>query len=230
MNNICEYIMSQNYTLKEALQAIEVALQNYSNSKETRGELGELATLYTLFTIHQEFPNITRLYHSVLLEKPNSDWTTELDFVLVTPVAVFVVETKSFYGKTTILKNHKFQVKLNKQIYEYDPVYQNQGHCRTLYEYTYTFMKDASCIKPIVNIFSIGSFVDTRDKQARNAYPVLNVEYLYNYIYRPLNAYRSGQVKPTVNVEKVCEYIDKHNVQSKENMLSHIKRIQSIRK
>lgn len=230
MNKLCQDIISQNYSLQDALGAITLALGQRGVTKEERGELGELAVMYVLLTLQSRYPTITKLFHSVLLRKPNSEWTTEIDFVFVTAFGIFVIETKSFYGSTTILPNHKFQVKNQYGTTDYDVVYQNQGHCKTLYQLTYSYVKSPKVIRPIVTIFSIGDLHDTRDSVNRNLYPVMNVENLYNYINSVLQNAINSHMKPTVNLPKYITTLDKLNIQSDDNMLEHIHRIQTLGK
>lgn len=227
MQPICMSIISQNYTLKDALAVILNTLETKRLSKEERGDLGELAVLYSLLALQKSYGDIFKVYHSVLLKKPNSDWTTEIDFVVVTPFAVFVIETKSFYGDTLVQKNHKLSVKNKYGTKEYDVVYQNQGHCRTLYELIYSSVSKAEVVRPVVTLFSVGTLTDSRNDSARRDYPVMNVTYLLNYIGSFVHNCITQKVKPTINLPKCIDIIDKHNIQSENEMLSHIKRIQT---
>ena len=226
MQAICKSIISQNYILRDALIVIQSTLANKRLSKEERGDLGELAVLYTLLALQQQYQGIMKVYHSVLLKKPNSDWTTEIDFIVVTPFAIFVIETKSYYGHTTILKNHKFNVKNEHYTKEYDVVYQNQGHCQTLYKLIYPYLSSPQVIRPVVTIFSVGTLTDTRDTSSRNQYPVLNVQYLLTYIGSIIKRGLDSHLNPNVNLPKCIEQINKYNIQSEDEMTSHIRRIQ----
>lgn len=218
MNNICDYIVNQNYSLKEALGAIEIALEKGGHSREVRGDLGELAVSYTLLALQERFPE-TKLFQSTLLKKKDgSGWSTEIDFIYVTPFAVFVVEAKSFYGKTIIDKDQKFVVKAGKKVNTYEVLAQNQGHCRVLYEYIYDLIKDAKQIMPVVVIFSVGETKDERSREDRNAYPVLNVSNMYNYIY---NGLVNGKTA-TVDVPSVIRRIQDSDTYSAENMAKHV--------
>lgn len=225
MQPICLKIIQNNYTLQEALTVIYDTLNKQRLSKEERGDLGELAVLYTLLAIQQRYPKYVTIYHSALFKKPKSDWTTELDFIVVTPFAVFVIETKSFYGHTKVLQNQKLEVTNKYGKKEYDVIYQNQGHCRTLYELIYSYVKSPTVIIPIVTLFSVGTLEDTRTNDLRNKYPVLNVNYLATYIGTILNKGFAQSIKPTVNLPKCIQQISSNNIQSKENMIEHIQRI-----
>ena len=229
VDKICEHIIAQNYSLQDALNAIQICLSTPGTSKETRGDLGELAVLYTLLALHQQFPKITKVYHSVLMKKQRGDWTNEIDFIFVTPFAVFVIEAKSYYGNTTIGEDHKFTVKNRYSVKTYDVVYQNQSHCKTLYQYIYSYIKGPKVIKPLVALFSIGTITDIRTPEQRNEYPVLNVENLYNYLSKIMYTGLANGMKPKVNFPKCVREINRQNIQSKENMLEHVKRIQNLR-
>lgn len=229
MDKICEHIISQNYSLQDALHAIQTCLSTPGTSKETRGDLGELAVLYTLLALHKQYPEFTKVYHSALMKKKNSEWTNEIDFIFVTPFAVFVIEAKSFYGDTTLSQNHMFTVQNKYGTKSYDVVYQNQQHCKTLYQHIYPYVKGAVVVRPIVTLFSIGTITDKRTSEQRNEYPVLNVENLYNYISKVIHAGISTQMKPKVNYPKCLREIDRQNIQSKDNMLEHINRIKKLR-
>lgn len=229
MDKICEHIISQNYSLQDALHAIQTCLSTPGTSKETRGDLGELAVLYTLLALHQQYPEITKVYHSVLMKKQTGDWTNEIDFIFVTPFAVFVIEAKSYYGNTTIGKDHKFTVRNKHGVKSYDVVYQNQAHCRTLYQHIYSYIKGPKVIKPLVTLFSIGTITDNRTSEQRNEYPVFNVENLYNYLSKIMYTGLSTQMKAKVNFPKCVREINRQNIQSKENMLEHVQRIKNLR-
>lgn len=228
LHNICDYIISQNYTVRNALRAIEIALANPKTSREVRGQLGELAVAYTLLGLKKQNPN-TKLFQSVLLKKPDSDWTTEIDFLYVTPYALYVIEVKSYFGTTEILPNLKFSVNTKQNKTEYDVIYQNQGHCKTVYELIYNYVKSPEFIKPVVTLYSLGNLIDKRSDEDRLKYPVLNIENLYNYIAKAITKANNRKLTPTVNVAKCSELIAKNNIQSEENMLQHINRINSHR-
>lgn len=227
MRQICLDIIAQNHSLQDALNIIQSTLEHRRLSKEERGDLGELAILYTLLALQQKYGEYIQIFHSVLFRKQNSDWTTEVDFIVVTPYAVFVIEGKSFYGETVIQKNHKLKVKNQYGVREYDVVYQNQGHCRTLYQLIYPYLISANVIRPVVTLFSIGNLKDERDNKSRTDYPIVNVQFLFKYIDTILIRAINQKMNPTVNMPKCIQIINKNNIQSEESMLEHIKRIQS---
>ena len=228
MSKLSTYVINQHGTLQQSLNLISQLLSNRQVSKEDRGELAELGVYYILLALQSTYPNFT-IYHSVLL-KVGNNYTTEIDFVVVTPYKVIVLECKSFYGQITVTPDNLFTIKAGKQTYTHNVLYQNQGHCKAIYSTIYQRIKGASTILPIITLFSNSMLQDKRNINIQQQFPILTIIELFDYISATLYPYYSTGQPNTVDYSEVVRLLDQHNIQSEDAMLAHIKRVKAMRR
>lgn len=229
MQNITTQIIQSGYTLGDTLRTISDYMAYGRLSKEERGELAELGVFYILLALQQQYPNI-KIYHSILLRtNPNNDWTTEVDFVLVTPYKIFVIETKSYYGITTV-KDTLLKVQVKNTSYEHEVFKQNQGHCKAIYKYIYPYITSSGVIQPVITMFCNGTIRDTRNKKLQTQFPVLVIGELFDYLSTTLFKYYQSSANYLVSYDAVNSILTANNLQSEDAMLAHINRIKSLRR
>ncbi|EPZ43797.1 nuclease-related domain-containing protein [Alicyclobacillus acidoterrestris] len=108
---------------------LKFLVESIIHNRNVAGKVGELLTSHTLSKLPAEY--IIR--NNVLIPNGDSD-TAQIDHVILSPYAIFVVETKNIHGRVTGRQNDQFwTVWTNKGTYDlYNPIRQNQGHIRAL--------------------------------------------------------------------------------------------------
>ncbi|MFG6116029.1 restriction endonuclease [Halobacillus sp. MO56] len=97
-------------------------------SAERIGELGE----YKINIQLDQFPTNYKHLHDVMLENTKSrSGYSQIDHLLLTPYAIFVIETKNYAGKVYGRKDDK-QWSVNKKFKMMNPFHQNYGHIKAI--------------------------------------------------------------------------------------------------
>ena len=100
-------------------------------SKVSRGDKGEAlvsASLENIKEYHYLFNDVTFL-------NKKSEMTHQIDHILIHPHGVFVIETKNYYGKITLVKGENYWMKDTgkEKVKISNPLKQNKGHAITLF-------------------------------------------------------------------------------------------------
>ncbi len=137
--------------------------------------------------------------------KPNSDFRTEIDFLLCTKSLVFCTECKSYVGNKRI--TDKFT--LHTQSREFDVFSQNQIHVETLY-------KNIRSAKLVHNnkfniamsafLFSNGDISDERNIQYKRIMPAITQNNLYQF-YNSFFEYPCSDVWDIIKLKKITSTI-----------------------
>lgn len=100
-----------------------------SDQKSIRkGELGEYKVNIQLDQMPKEYKHLT----DILLPNPKAkSGYSQIDHVLLTPYAVFIIETKNYSGEIKGGKEDK-QWTVNKRFRMMNPFYQNYGHVESI--------------------------------------------------------------------------------------------------
>ena len=113
-------------------------------SKVSRGDKGEAlvsASLENIKEYHSLFNDVTFL-------NKKSEMTHQIDHILIHPHGVFVIETKNYYGKISLVKGENYWIKDTgkEKVKISNPLKQNKGHAVTLFR----ILKGKYDIIPIV--------------------------------------------------------------------------------
>lgn len=105
-------------------------LESYEQTRKSnrKGELGEFKIDFQL----QRLPENFRSLSDLLIETPRG--LTQIDHVIISPVGIFVIETKNFSGQIFGKQYDKVwtQVFYQKKNTFYNPIRQNYGHIQAL--------------------------------------------------------------------------------------------------
>lgn len=108
---------------------IRDGVQTVVHSRQVVGAVGEKHVQWELSRLPYEY----RVLSDLLLPRSNGQ-TSQIDHVVVSQYGVFMVEIKNYHGSVTGRGNDKHwlhQVGLERHTF-YNPIWQNQGHIRTL--------------------------------------------------------------------------------------------------
>ena len=95
-------------------------------SKVSRGEKGEELVISSLNKIKEYH----HLLNDVTFVNDKSEMTHQIDHILIHPHGVFVIETKNYYGKITLVPHETYWIKeVNKEKVKIsNPLKQNKSH------------------------------------------------------------------------------------------------------
>lgn len=159
--------------------------QDWEKKKKVNGEVCEVLLKVMTEDYLKRRVQCGRTFHSMILtdlDKPQSDFCTELDFTLLTPGFCVTGECKSFVGEVRATG----ECTLTRDKLRADVSRQSKLHARCLKRYL------EEVTKPGINraappygvfcfVFSNGVLVDLRDDKYRSAIPILTVSTLYPY-------------------------------------------------
>lgn len=160
-------------------------LENFTS--EVHGELCETVLEIMLRDMMISNPDLTKnwfIRKSLVLkdpESPVSDFRTELDVVLFTPVCIFVFECKSYQGSKTLTGQGVLTCKGK----DFDVFSQQQLHKEVIAKNFGKFITERG-VKTVFDTslfdFSEGDMIDLRDAKAKEQLPYLNVNTLMQYV------------------------------------------------
>lgn len=194
--------------------------------KQVRSVCSELAVHYTIREVMKQHPDVKYcVMNGVILPKQTTTGTNEIDNLVITSKAIFVIETKSYYGN--IIVNEDETLFNSKTNIKFNPVKQNTSHCNTLYDNIYSYVFDKKLIYNIICIMGNYILEDNRHMLLRKKHPILNIKNLYIYID---NVLRNINQK-TINSEITYNYIKKINLGTDDAEVNkHINNVIKLRK
>lgn len=119
------------------------------------------------------------------LDRPESNYSTELDVTLFTPKMIYLFECKSYRGEKKLTKECTLSTKSGKSWTKRVDVFdQHKKHFVCLYKYVKKFRvnkdKNAKCFKIIMFDFSIDGIKDNREEKFKCLMPLLDENNLYS--------------------------------------------------
>lgn len=198
----------------------DFAVSDYSKA---RGELAEVVCEYTIkeFVAQHGIKNWST-YRGLILNdptRPNSNFSTEMDVVLLTPVVVCVIECKSYFGDKTLVDKCSIKTKSRvKDVYS-----QNVMHTEVfLKNFKNSLRVSTGCVKSVLFSFAHGKLTDNRTLNDRGIMPCITEENLVNFLmsvkavsrepawdYTRLvsDVYKASE-NPVVSIEEHIEYVN----------------------
>lgn len=211
-------------------KSVNKTLAQMKKHKSTdKGSFGELAVLNICEELYQKGGGI--LYHSFVykvdkslpgnlksdggkLYLENLGSTTEVDVLLVTPYAIFLIEVKAYKAKEIVLTDSGIS---GCAITNKSPVHQNEMHARHLYSHLFKCIPDGETkyIIPIVTFVDKCKVLDKRSKEQKN-YVYVSTLNSVGKLIEHLNVYK-GYLLDLDAVDKAltqcsCSYERKFNL------------------
>jgi hypothetical protein len=188
--------------------------------------------------IHQRLEKLALKYEGFAFKDlmlPMGDSTTQIDNVLITPKAMFVIEAKNYKGRifgsinqdqwtltsktTKTYKNKRgksYQKSFINKYQFYNPIKQNETHVNALKKYTKAGF-------PIYNLVVFGSLSDLSALDSTESMHLTKTFYLNNLIDKRLKSTKKNISKEEVN-EIAKTLLDK-NILNKKLRRNHVKAI-----
>ena len=156
----------------------------FNDVTQVKGEVAEVVLEIIIAKFIEELDLGWQCYKGLIIPfEPESKNTTELDFILVTPIVVTVFEIKSYNGVKTLtgdcfLKAENKGFSSEKDVYE-----QNKMHIKAFWA---NFGKHATTklgvIKSVLFSFASGTVTDEREKEKQEIMPVYDENTLPQYL------------------------------------------------
>ncbi|MCL2797461.1 MAG: NERD domain-containing protein [Firmicutes bacterium] len=159
-------------------------------------------------------PECYKAFNDLLL-RSNDGRTFQLDHVVVSAFGVFVIETKNYSGVIEGYRNAEFlkQTKGANSKLIYNPLKQNEGHIRALFETMGEFP-----------YFSIAAFSDYAELHVSDTNQVCNARDICKCI-----AEYTDTLIDKSDVEKIVDAIKAATLEGEEHRAAHIARVREIR-
>lgn len=184
-------------------------------SKSYRGWWGERKVQFLLsFLPKKNYAS----FHHVLLPVNNGE-TTEIDHIIVSPTAVFVIESKNYYGIVSGKDYDTYWIQTISNDYSkeiYNPILQNSKHVDVVASY----LKNFTHI-PIVSLITFSSRARLKDIYIKSS----STKVIYvSQLIRTIKSYTNSVIAEHERKE-IIEILDKNNCYSQKEMRKHIARI-----
>ena len=159
-------------------------------------------------------PESYKVFNDLLLQSKDGR-TFQLDHVVVSPFGVFVIETKNYTGKIEGYRNAEFlkQTKCAKTKLIYNPLKQNEGHIRALFETTGDYP-----------YFSLAAFSDYAELSISGTDQACNAGDICKLIY--------GFSQVLINEEdisNICDVLKAALLEGEKHREAHIAKVKEAR-
>lgn len=157
-----------------AKSSLTVATNDGEFKKQFNGEICETVLEMKIQEIMKEHSDWFYIKSLVLpdADSTNSEFLTEIDFVLFTPCCVYCIECKSYAGDKELLGAGTIKLKSG---YERDVYKQNKMHLEVLDKLISPFsLLEEPVYQMILFDFSKGECIDKRELQAKKEFPLAN--------------------------------------------------------
>lgn len=152
---------------------------------QVKGEVAEvvLEVLIKHFIAERKIHNWYIHKGVILGDKKNKKFSTEIDFILVTPQVVSIIEVKSLNGDKIITDNCLLTARKGKDELRKDIFAQNRIHIQTFWKnFKCTAKGDKGVIKSVLFSFSLGNIIDNRSTKKINLMPVYTEDTIASYL------------------------------------------------
>lgn len=182
--------------------------ENKSNITATRiGDLGE----YKINIQLDQLPKNSKYLSDILINNPNAkSGYSQIDHVIFTPYAIFVIETKNCAG-TIYGDRNRGQWSVNGKFPVMNPFHQNYGHIQAIK--TVLELNDEILIVSMVSFTKRCTFKVNEEirKIQSNDLIVYDTE-LSEFILRKINVLKLQNPEPLFSIEELQELYNKLNV------------------
>jgi Holliday junction resolvase-like predicted endonuclease len=152
---------------------------------QVKGEVAEvvLEILIKRFIAERKIHNWYVHKGVILGNKKNKKFSTEIDFILITPQVVSVIEVKSLNGDKIITDDCTVIVRKGKDELCKNIFAQNKIHIQTFWDNFKCVAKGKSgIIKSVLFSFSLGNITDNRSASKINLMPVYTEDTIASYL------------------------------------------------
>ena len=161
--------------IEVARKSLRVGTSDGEFKKQFNGEVCEVVLEMLLQKlIREEHPDWFYIKGLILPDADNtqSEFLTEIDFVVFTPQCIYCIECKSYSGTKRISGNGTINLESGRS---YDVFKQNSMHLQVLNKMIQNFcISKPPAYKMILFNFSYGKCYDMREVDAKRAFPVVD--------------------------------------------------------
>ena len=155
------------------------------------------------------------------IDNPDSDFLTEIDFLLITNSTIVVFECKAYKGEKEIIKNGTIR---RKGFKDFDVFSQQALHIETFAKMFNGFRYERAvglkqCYRAAAFLFASGATNDTRPVEVQRVMPFLEPNTLTNFL-QSISESNNWQLN---YVRKAVELIEKDNENLRRKHLSYVK-------
>ena len=161
----------------------------------------------------------------ILGDKKNKVFSTEIDFILVTPQVVSIIEVKSFNGDKIITEDCTLTARKGKNELSRNIFTQNKIHIQTFWKHFKCAARvKRGVIKSVLFSFSLGTITDNRTDRKVKLMPVYTEDTIASY----LEAIFCLNRNPVWEVKKLEKLINASQKNYKALYNKHMRYINSI--
>jgi hypothetical protein len=173
--------------------------QEQQRKSVRKGELGEYKVNIQLDQMPKEYKHLADL----LVTNPEAkSGYSQIDHVLLTPYAIFVIETKNYQGEIKGGRDDK-QWNVNNRFTMMNPFHQNYGHIKTVRKLTKASREDIVSLVSFTRRATFSVDPELR-KIASNDLIVYDIE-LTEFIERKINYIKMTEKKSKFTAEQINE-------------------------
>lgn len=165
------------------------------------------------------------------INRPNSQFSTEIDFTLFTPFKLLTIECKCYAGDKQIIKECTIKRKGQKPM---DVYKQHSMHFKVLMSNLHTFHREQEIngkrVAPIQACyfsFAEGTIEDLREEKYSRSMPILTVNNIDRLLEWFMNDTRTWDMKA---LRKAIDVINKHKEKNTKDHLDYVIGLQKRRK
>jgi hypothetical protein len=190
---------------------------------ERIGELGE----YKIDVQLRQFPKDCRYVSDVMFPNARSkSGYSQIDHILITPVGVFVIETKNYAGRIKGRRGDKYW-RVNGKFNMYNPLRQNYGHIKVL-SGVLTEFRDLKFISVVSFTKRCELYIDNELRDVKSDELVVADIKLTEMIERKMMRLKATAERPPLTeteVDRIVEIISTKNITDVEIRAEHVEKI-----
>lgn len=202
--------------------------RNLNDIMQVKGEVAEvvLEILIKRFIAERKIHNWYVHKGVILGDKKNPKFSTEIDFILVTPQVVSVIEVKSLNGDKVITGDCTLTARKGKDEELCKDIFaQNKIHIRTFWKnFKCAAKEESGVVKSVLFSFSFGNITDNRSASKVDLMPVYTEDTIASY----LEAIFCLNRNPVWEVEELEKLINNSQANYKVLYDKHMRYINSI--